>query len=311
MNKYTGFSDLCIPEANTAALKPIIAEAIELGYRNVAIEQTFDASNPAVINKKQDVPKPYNLKELRDNFGGQIRLLNRLTVVFEDASVSLVLNKSTNVRGYDLIAALPTREASLQYACQTLACDIITYNQNAQWIKLHRKFYYLAVERNIAFEIKYAPAIVDSTERKATITRAHRYHFYGKSKNVLISSGAKNAFELRSPYDIANLGLIFGLSEEQSKRAVRDVPNKILLAAEGRRFGKAGVILRKRKENDMDSDDYSGSELEEEISDVEEDSVTDAVDAMDVTAIDNDEEVDDLVDMQPPKKMKKKADAQK
>jgi ribonuclease P/MRP protein subunit RPP1 len=63
----------------------------------------------------------------------------------------------------------------------------------------------VAVNRNIFFEIKYAQAIKDPDERKDTITRAHQYHMWGRSKNLIISSEAKQRFDLRSPYDIANL----------------------------------------------------------------------------------------------------------
>uniref|UniRef100_A0A182ST08 Uncharacterized protein n=1 Tax=Anopheles maculatus TaxID=74869 RepID=A0A182ST08_9DIPT len=242
------------------------------------------------------------MQDLKATFGGQIRLLNRLTIIFSEASVSLALNRSSNIRSYNLIAALPTNENSFQYACQTMACDIITYNSSTIRLRTIRKFYYLAVDRNIAFELKYAPAIVSSNDRKGTITRAHRYHSYGKSKNVIISSGAKNPFQLRSPYDIANLGLIFGLSEEQSKESIRGVPNRILLSAEGRRFGKAGVVIARRSKTAEDSDDYSDTELEEDISDDESED-TDNSDMEEDN--DTDEEEEEMKDVQPPKKMAK------
>uniref|UniRef100_A0A182PVH7 Uncharacterized protein n=1 Tax=Anopheles epiroticus TaxID=199890 RepID=A0A182PVH7_9DIPT len=266
MNSFTGFSDLCIPVAPPETLHDIIREAVELGYKNVAIEQILDDTKD-LPNKADVVPEPYCLKKLKASFGGQIRLLNRLTVIFSETSVSLALNRSNNIRHYNLIAALPTNENSYQYACQTMVCDIVTYNTETIDLRMNRKYHFLAVDRNVAFELKYSPAIVSSVERKATITRAHRYHSFGKSRNVIISSAATSPYELRSPYDIANLGLIFGLSEEQSKESIRGIPNRILLSAEGRRFGKAGVVIARRERKAEDSDDYSDSELEEDISD--------------------------------------------
>lgn len=300
MNSYTGYTDLCIPETDTDKLVAIIQEAIELGYRNLAIEKKFNASEQHVGNKKDPVPKPTRLTELRAKFGGQIRLLNRLTVIFKENTISLVLNKSSNISGYDIIAAQPTTDDSLAYACQCLTCDIITYevDETFQFLNVNRKLYYNAVDRNVAFELKYAPAIVNSMHRRDTIAQAHFYHSTGKSRNLLISSGATNAFQLRSPYDIANLGLIFGLSEAQSKQAIRDIPNKSLHWAQARRFGKAGIDIfrRSRKENAVDSDDYSDSELNEEISDDE---------AIEVTMDSKNEDVDELMEMQPAKKKKK------
>uniref|UniRef100_A0A182RRK8 Uncharacterized protein n=1 Tax=Anopheles funestus TaxID=62324 RepID=A0A182RRK8_ANOFN len=305
MNNFTGFTDLCIPEARADVLEPIIREAIELGYRNLAIEQIIDVTTDANAASKQDVvPKPYCLKNLKASFGGQIRFFNRLTVIFSDASVSLVLNKSNNIRCYNLIAALPTTLGGLQYACQTMVCDIITHNSSTNPLRLARKYYYLAVERDIAFELKYAPTIVDSSERKATIGRAHRYHSVGKSKNVIISSEAKNPFQLRSPYDLANLGLIFGLSEEQSKESIRGIPNKILLSAESRRFGKAGVIIARRTKSAEDSDDYSDSELEQDISDDDENEDEGTFEDADMDDGNGTDEENDEKE-QPPKKMSK------
>uniref|UniRef100_A0A182QJX9 Uncharacterized protein n=1 Tax=Anopheles farauti TaxID=69004 RepID=A0A182QJX9_9DIPT len=251
MNNFTGFSDLCIPVAPVAKLNPIIKEAIELGFRNVAIEQNLEILKGGSSSKLQDaVPVAFCLKELK-----------------------------------------------------IMTCDIITYNSDTIRMRLSRKFYYLAIERNIAFELKYAPAILNSSERKSTIYRAHRYHSYGKSKNVIISSGASNAFQLRSPYDIANLGLIFGLSEEQSKEAIRGVPNRILLSAEGRRLGKAGVVIARLGPKDTrgDSDDYSDSEVEEDISDNQEEDQED----VDMEDDNGTEGAEDTEVLDPPKKMAK------
>lgn len=54
-------------------------------------------------------------------------------------------------------------------------------------------------------EICYGPAILDSTKRKNTISTAHLYHAFGKSKNIIISSGAEDYYHIRGPYDIINL----------------------------------------------------------------------------------------------------------
>lgn len=103
------------------------------------------------------------------------------------------------------MAVLPVNEESLNYACQTFNCDIITFNTKTVKIKPLRKFYSLAVSRNVYFEIKYAPAVTDSCERKAIITKCHQLHYLGKSRNIIISSGATRSLECRGPYDVANL----------------------------------------------------------------------------------------------------------
>ena len=70
---------------------------------------------------------------------------------------------------------------------------------------INRKAFQVAVKRGMFFEIKYSPAIVDSSVRKDMIKKAHNYNVRGKSKSIIFSSGAKSVFELRGPYDVANL----------------------------------------------------------------------------------------------------------
>lgn len=296
MNKYTGFCDLCVPyNSSTKDLKEILKELIELGYKNVAVEQIFDHINHSGDKRNDPIPVPVDLSAINKELKGRLRLLNRLTIIYAEASVTLVTNRSANLRGYNLISVIPTTEDAFQHACQTMHCDVISYNSDTIRGKMSRKYYFLAISRNIMFEIKYAPAIVDSSERKNIINRAHRYHSYGKSKNVIITSEARNRFQVRGPYDIANLGLIFGLSEEQSKNAILAMPRKILIAAEARRHGKAGLVISYRQ-NAVDSDDYSDSELDEEISDsVEEEEEQESGD---------EEMCDDEVE-EPPQKMAK------
>lgn len=87
------------------------------------------------------------------------------------------------------------------------------------------------MRRGIYFELQYSEAIINSTSRKKLITTGHKYHAIGKSKNIIITSGALNRFHIRGPYDIANLGLIFGLSEEQSKYSILGQCRSLLLRA--------------------------------------------------------------------------------
>ena len=70
---------------------------------------------------------------------------------------------------------------------------------------MNRKHYNVAVRRGLYFEIRYSPIISDSVERKKIISQAHIYHSIGKSKNIIITSGAMNKFQVRGPYDISNL----------------------------------------------------------------------------------------------------------
>ncbi|CRK96528.1 CLUMA_CG010053, isoform A [Clunio marinus] len=266
MIKFTnGYSDFCIPyNEKEDCLKEILNELIDVGFRNVAIEQTH--IHQTIGSKSDPIPEPVKLDSLRAETNGKLNLYNRLTVVYSDPSVTHVLSRSQNFKKYQIVAALPTSESALQHACQTFQGDIVTYNTDTIKIRLNRKFYYLAIRRNMFFELKYSPVIVDASERRATISRAQQYHMVGKSKGILISSEAADRFNIRSPYDISSLGIIFGLSEEQAKCSISTTARKVFVAAECRRLGRTPVLMEyadvntSTSEEENESDDESSSQ---------------------------------------------------
>lgn len=249
-----GYSDFCIPYNDKEnVLVEILNELADAGFRNVAIEQIY--KHQTVSTKSDAVPTPIKLTELVEKTKGKLNLYNRLTVVYSDPSVAHVLSRSQNAKKFHIIAALPTTENAMQHACQIFQGDIISYNTETIKIRLSRKFYYLAIRRNLFFEIKYSPAIIDSNQRRATITRAQQYHMIGKSKGIIISSEATDRFHVRSPYCISSLGLIFGLSEEQAKCAISKMGRKVLIAAESRRLGRTPVLMKYEDVNTSTSED--------------------------------------------------------
>jgi len=249
-----GYSDFCIPYIEKEnVLVEILNELADAGFKNVAIEQIY--KHQTVSTKSDAVPLPVKLKELAEKTKGRLNLYNRLTVVYSDPSVGHVLSRSQNAKKFHLIAALPTTENALQHACQIFQGDIICYNSETIKIRFSRKFYYLAIRRNMFFELKYSPAIIDSNQRRATITRAQQYHMIGKSKGIIISSEATDRFHVRSPYCISSLGLIFGLSEEQAKCAISKMGRKVLIAAESRRLGRTPALMKYEDINTSTSED--------------------------------------------------------
>ena len=68
-------------------------------------------------------------------------------------------------------------------------------NATADIVRWTRKLYNECVEKNMYFELPYAPAIRDSTVRRRIIRQSHIYHAVGKSKNVIISSDAKHVLD--------------------------------------------------------------------------------------------------------------------
>jgi hypothetical protein len=63
-----------------------------------------------------------------------------------------------------------------------------------------------------------------------------------RGKNIILSSGASKATDLRSPYDVANLGTLFGLNFGNAKAAVSSRAASIILRDEARRRAFRGAV---------------------------------------------------------------------
>lgn len=63
-----------------------------------------------------------------------------------------------------------------------------------------------------------------------------------RGKNIILSSGASKATDLRSPYDVANLGTLFGLNFGNAKAAVSSRAASIILRGEARRRAFRGAV---------------------------------------------------------------------
>ncbi|CAD7078906.1 unnamed protein product [Hermetia illucens] len=285
MEKTKGFYDFGISYQNDkVALIKILKESYELGYRTVAIEQVFDHSKKDASKRSSDTfPAPIELSFL-DEFRDKLKILNRLTIVYSDVGVAHAMTNSLNLRKYHLVAGLPKSDAALTHCCTVFNGDIISFDPDTKLL-VNRKAYQMAVKRGLCFEVKYVPAIVNSSQRKEMIRIAHNYHARGKSRNIIFSSGATNEFELRGPYDVANLALIFGLTEEQGKGAVLNTCRVLFLKAESRRLGKTVMFVKQlgptvlsSTSEDSESEDDDGEDagrLDDNDKDMESDDVTD------------------------------------
>jgi RNase P subunit p30 len=155
---------------------------------------------------------------------GGLRILTRLHAVVEtlsdvgrytlqqDNSSDSKKDKSTNnttgreslsssypevLLGYDLVSLSPRNDAVFQAVCQTAtAAEIITLDyysaqQRRLPFKIRNKDVKAAVQRGVVFEIPYAPAILNSKNRKAFIQtfRELQTACLGLKPKIILSSG--------------------------------------------------------------------------------------------------------------------------
>ncbi|CAH0556555.1 unnamed protein product [Brassicogethes aeneus] len=254
------FFDLCVSDILVCPqnCKDTIKTLYDYGYRTIAINHSYEKdTNDAVERKNKNkkagqntefLPAPLDLtyiENIKKEFGIQdLKVLNRLTIPFANQDVLHKIVKSDNYKKYDIVAVNPKSASAFAFCCSTFEADILALDPgNKQNYKINRKTYNLLIERGYHFELIYSSAIEDQTKRKNLIHVAHLYHSFGKSKNIIFSSGASNIMNIRSPYDVISLGFIFGLNEIQTKNAVSYSCRKLLLNSVGRRHGKAVMFV--------------------------------------------------------------------
>lgn len=152
-------------------------------------------------------PEPANLTNLREKFQNKLTILSRLDIVFSQNVILHDMNLSSNIKKYNLICGVPVTQTAMQYACSTFMGDIIgmLHDDTIKVFLISHKYYLMAARRGIFFEIPYAPAIRNSNHRKDIIIVAQNIVSHRKPKTIVITGGALNPFQVRSPYDIANL----------------------------------------------------------------------------------------------------------
>ncbi|XP_044924591.1 ribonuclease P protein subunit p30 isoform X2 [Mustela putorius furo] len=272
------FADLDLRAgSDLKALRGLVENAAHLGYSVVAINHVVEFKE-----KKQEIEKPVAVSELFTTLpivqgkSRPIKVLTRLTIIVSDPSHCNVLRAtSSRVRLYDIVAVFPKTEKLFHVACTHLDVDLVCITVTEKL-----PFYFkrppinVAIDRGVGFELIYSPAIKDSTMRRYTISNALNLMQVCKGKNVILSSAAeRNAFrvlletwklkkiikiplEIRGPYDVANLGLLFGLSESDAKAAVSTNCRAVLLHGETRKTA-FGIISTVKKPRPSEADDDS------------------------------------------------------
>ncbi|XP_059476229.1 ribonuclease P protein subunit p30 [Neocloeon triangulifer] len=245
-----GFSDLNLRPANKADVRSLCLAALEAGFKTVAVNTEVDANVFAKKGKKGEtdgskiIPEPLDLDILKKELDGRLQILQRLTVQIADSLQAHKLFQSNAVMKYDILAVQPLNPQAFQHACASMDVDIVSFDAtDCAPLKAARKVVRQARERGVYFEAQYWPLVSSSATRRNTIAIMHSLHAVGRGRAlVVLTSGAAAPNHLRSPYDVANLALLLGLSEESAKNCMRHATRNVLLNAQARRMGKGMVF---------------------------------------------------------------------
>ncbi|GIL79327.1 hypothetical protein Vretifemale_8714 [Volvox reticuliferus] len=144
------------------------------------------------------------------------------------------------LRSYDIVSITTTNERVLHQACTFLPVDIISLElwQKMGKFKLRTDSIQAALKRGIYFEICYGPALRDPNARRNLFCNAQMLVRLTRGRNILISSSARSAFEVRSPLEVAHVATLFGLTHKQAQDAVSLAPRAVLANAAARLAGR-------------------------------------------------------------------------
>ncbi|KAF9902184.1 hypothetical protein EC991_005197 [Linnemannia zychae] len=239
------FYDLNIPVTPSSGSTPSAQDQLEtrkrvellvhLGYQAVAYNNEISGKMP------QNHVSPVTKLALP---GVNLKQYSRLTLVVDDISQNYGLNTNNpSIAAYDILAVNPTNEKLFQAACGTFEVDIISLDMSARLpFYLKHSTVGLAVERGIYFELCYGAAIRDATARRNLISNAQSLIRVTRGKNIILSSQAMRAMELRGPYDIVNFGTLLGLNQAVAKDCLSSHCRAVAMHAETRRNTNRAVM---------------------------------------------------------------------
>jgi ribonuclease P/MRP protein subunit RPP1 len=211
--------NLCVEKDGSRDSKELILSkiktAFKLGYKTIALSVHL---KPDQIER---VPPPPEFA-VASNAKMKLKVYTRLTVQVEDSSQTHKLSQSQAFKKYDIIAIEPLSDKMLNILCGgNFDCEIITFSMAERLpINLKKVNFTLPRTRGICCEINYSEALFNQTSRQNVISSSQLLVDKNKGRNILISSGAQTCIALRGAHDVANLGLLFGLKENQAKEAV-------------------------------------------------------------------------------------------
>ncbi|CAA9957648.1 ribonuclease p complex protein [Pyrenophora teres f. maculata] len=172
-----------------------------------------------------------------------MRILRRCNIFLTDAASNFRIPQLQ--QHYDLVAARPTDERTLQQACQNLDVDIISLDLTRRF-ETHFKFPMLgtAISRGIKIELCYSQGIMssDPSAKRNLISNATQIIRVTRGRGLIFSSEAKTVLGIRAPSDIINLASVWGLGSERGRDGLTKEPRSVVEFARLKRQSFKGII---------------------------------------------------------------------
>ncbi|XP_012827930.1 PREDICTED: uncharacterized protein LOC105949185 [Erythranthe guttata] len=280
-----GFFDLNIPylesdrnATDKSSLKgrrlKLALKSMELGYTGVAYNRTLKGvmseshrCSTALFPLSKLIPTSSYffaaVKLHRDLLNVAVsapfRQYTRLTVIVDIASQSSTLNAGNPIlRSYDIVAVKPMNQNAFDQACQTSEVDMIAIDFSEKLpFKLKQSMVKAAIKRGVYFEITYSGLIANAQSRIQMISNCKLLVDWTRGKNLVFSSAATSATELRGPQDVSNLFSLIGLNTERAKAAIsKNCRSLLAKALRKKHFHKEAVKVEEVRPGGQVFDDW-------------------------------------------------------
>ncbi|KAI9021558.1 RNase P subunit p30-domain-containing protein [Phycomyces nitens] len=262
------FYDFNIPypssleRADQERLENILARISSFQKATIALNQT--------ITNSLKITQP--LQPISPEQFTNIQQLTRVTLIVDDLKANYQLSSSNTCNSLiDILAVKPSNVDICKHACQSYEVDLISIDLSQRRVLPGYVSSQVAITRGIFFEICYTQGNRDVKKRSTFYSNARRLVETTRGKNLIFSSEALRALEIKRPSDLRMLGLLIGLTEEQVEAAVGYNYVRLLRKGETRKSTINAAISfappigitegKKRKENDTPDEDQESKKV--------------------------------------------------
>ena len=254
------------------SLSKLLISCFDLGYDRVVLCQTGNlratTSNSSSSKKKKrklneteevhitsswTCPKPFStripdliLQRCRQT-DRKFRLYSRLNVIVHDNQSLHYLKRAEVQQHFDIISLQPETRDIFLYLLNltTVQHELLVLDpNNPELLPFPLKLMRAAAERGITFELCYSNALRNSIERRNLLAfgRSLATNIFKRGQSIVFSSNAKNPLQIRSPYDMMEIGHLFGFNQEISKKIINENPMNVLARSFSRRQTVQGTV---------------------------------------------------------------------
>ncbi|ORZ16953.1 RNase P subunit p30-domain-containing protein [Absidia repens] len=210
--------------------KSELDKVADLLNRIQSIDRAIVAWNTTVEDFKQ-------VKEFRPSEGyPKIQQVNRVTVAVDNPKKNYQLVSTNPInQNIDILAVQPLNKEACKHTCQTHEIDLVSIDLSTPGLLPGYVTAQQAINRGIFFEICYTQAIRDPQRRALFYSNVTKLVQQTRGHNLILSSGALRAIEIKRPADIRIMALMFGMTEAQAENAVGHNYHRLLKKAETRK----------------------------------------------------------------------------